>query len=262
MQHNEITLILIHGSLSTPESWRVQCEFFSSQQLQVIAYTVPVPTADPSAAEQPHFTVAHSATEVARLVSQYRHTDIYLLGHSRGGDIALLAATLCPKDLRGVILADPAPLQSLLPDTVAVQDLLTRRREVVDQAVRLIRTGRSEEGLTLFTDAMSISGKWDALPEHVKCLRRQARWSLASLNADSLSPVPAATVRALNFPVLLLTGEESPPIYGAMHDALRSLLANSQFSVIPEASHGMHLDNPPYFNDTVLRFIMGTRHTP
>jgi pimeloyl-ACP methyl ester carboxylesterase len=59
----------------------------------------------------------------------------------------------------------------------------------------------------------------------------------------------------LDIPVLLLTGEQSPPMFGVMTDELRMLLPDPVRAQIPRAGHAMQVGNPPAYNEIVERFF-------
>jgi pimeloyl-ACP methyl ester carboxylesterase len=63
------------------------------------------------------------------------------------------------------------------------------------------------------------------------------------------------------FPILMLTGETSPGRYGQMFRAMWDCLPGSvgEPTVIANAAHGMHRDNPQAFNAAVLGFLSGRR---
>jgi pimeloyl-ACP methyl ester carboxylesterase len=90
-------------------------------------------------------------------------------------------------------------------------------------------------------------------------LRRQAvrdnAWSIKSSLTDGQTSFTCADASAIKVPVLLVTGERSPRIYGVMHDALASCLKGHKKVVVPNASHAMNLANPQVFNAAVLEFV-------
>ena len=56
-------------------------------------------------------------------------------------------------------------------------------------------------------------------------------------------------------PVLVLTGERSPKLYGFYYDEMRKCRDVSATVVIPNATHAIHLDNPKYFLSVVVEFL-------
>ena len=57
-------------------------------------------------------------------------------------------------------------------------------------------------------------------------------------------------------PLLLVTGERSPPRYALMLSELRRLNANvADLVTIPDAAHAMNRENPGAFNAAVMNFL-------
>ncbi len=67
-------------------------------------------------------------------------------------------------------------------------------------------------------------------------------------------------VRGIRAPVLLVTGELSPPMAFRLTDRLEELLPFVERVEIPEASHLMHEENAPAVNEAILGFL--GRHRP
>jgi pimeloyl-ACP methyl ester carboxylesterase len=114
-----------------------------------------------------------------------------------------------------------------------------------------------EEALRLFL--ISVLGKefHERLPE--ESLER-TRENFSTLRAFILNDVEFPKlvdddVRGIRVPALLLTGEHSPPSLLRMTDRLEELLPNVERVEIPDASHGMHEDNPPATNEAILGFL-------
>lgn len=88
--------------------------------------------------------------------------------------------------------------------------------------------------------------------------RQQMRESADTLQAEFRAGFPRLTepdLRAVRVPALLLTGEHSPTIEGALSDWLAKLLPDVEQVVVPGASHLMHEDNAAFVNDAVLGFV-------
>ena len=62
-------------------------------------------------------------------------------------------------------------------------------------------------------------------------------------------------LRTVRAPALLLTGEHSPTIEGALSEWLDELLPEAEQVVVPGASHLMHEDNPAFVNDAIAGFV-------
>ena len=134
-------------------------------------------------------------------------------------------------------------------------DAMEQRKAVVKKAVDLMQQGELDKGLEMFTDSMSTPGAWKKLSRAVRQIRRDNAWSLKNLINDARLPFTSKDAKNIDIPILLVTGENSPQIYGLMHAALENCLKNYQKAIVPNASHGMYKDNPQKFNASVMAFL-------
>jgi len=250
-----IPVVLIHGSLSDYRSWSLQMESFS-KSFRTIALSLRHCYPEPWDGEGDNFTVRQHVDDTAAFVKNIQAGPVHLVGHSRGGSVALILAAEHPELFRTAVLVDPAPLEEMFPGSPEVAAELEKRKTFVIEAVDFIKQGDMDKGLEIFTDAVSINGTWKKLPEAVKQIRRENAWSLKSLVTDAQEPFNYKHVKKMDMPVLLVTGEKSPSIYRMMHAALEKSLKNFRKTMIPKASHGMHTDNPKAFNTAVLDFLI------
>jgi pimeloyl-ACP methyl ester carboxylesterase len=91
----------------------------------------------------------------------------------------------------------------------------------------------------------------------VKQSLRDNAWTVKNLLVDLDEPLDCAQVRRIPVPVLLVTGEKSPAIYGEMLKGLRECLRRFENATVPGASHGMARTHAAAFNAVVLRFMAG-----
>ena len=65
----------------------------------------------------------------------------------------------------------------------------------------------------------------------------------------------SAVVGAVDVPVLLIEGSESPPIVAAIHEALAARLPRAERTMIGGAGHMAPLTHPKQVGSEVLRFL-------
>jgi pimeloyl-ACP methyl ester carboxylesterase len=174
----------------------------------------------------------------------------------------LILAKEHPQLVKSIVLADPAPLEGILPKTPKVSAEAKKRRAFVTAAVEQLRKGDLDRGLEIFIDAVSVPGNWKKLPESAKQIRRDNAWSLKSLITDAQEPFTRADAKKIVAPVLLVTGDKSPNLYGMMHAALQPCLKRQRKATIRNASHGMNRENPEVFNVVVLEFLAKYKAQP
>jgi pimeloyl-ACP methyl ester carboxylesterase len=251
---NGIPLVLVHGSLSDYRSWGTQVEFFSIKY-RTLALSLRHCYPEPWNGEGGEFSIQQHADDLSVFIKNLNAGPVHLIGHSRGGAVVLKMLTTHPKLFRTAVLADPAPFNKFLLINSEVIEEIEKRNEIVRKALEFINVGDLDKGLEVFTDSVSVPGTWVELPEAGKQIRRDNAWSLKSLIMDAQETLNCEDVKRIDNPILLITGEKSPGIYGMMHDKLETCLTNYQKITIRNASHGMHKDNPESFNAYILDFL-------
>lgn len=248
------TVVLVHGSLNDCRAWASQMEPFGARH-RTIAVSLRHFYPEPWNGKSEDFSVRQHADDLSSFIRNLKTGPAHVVAHSRGGDVALLLARDCPELVQSMVLADPAPFDEILPDTPEVKAEAEKRRVFVTAALERLQQDDLEGGLEIFFDAVGAPGNWKKLPETAKQIRRDNAWSLISLVADAQEPYSCADARKTKIPILLVTGDKSPPLYGMMHAALQPCLERSRMVTIPNASHGMNRENADAFNAAVLEFL-------
>jgi pimeloyl-ACP methyl ester carboxylesterase len=247
-------VVLIHGSLNDYRAWAFQMEPLSTHY-RTIAVCLRHFYPEPWNGEDNDFSVHQHSEDLASFIKSIKAGPVHLVAHSRGGDVALILTKEHPQLVQSMVLADPAPFDGMLLETPEVRAEAEKRKVFVTAALERLQQGDVDSGLEIFIDAISVPGNWKKIPEAAKQIRRDNAWSLKSLVADAKEPYSCADAKKLKMPVLLLTADRSPSLYGMMHAALQPCLEHSRMITIPNASHGMNRENPEVFNTVVLEFL-------
>ena len=144
--------MLVHGSLSDSRYWKSQMGPLGRSR-RVLAVCLrrywPGPGTAKAAA-----SVAQHAEDVLEFIDQVAGGRADLVGHSRGGRVALEVALRRPDALRSLTLADPGlPLPG-------EDDLRGSFRQ---EALTLIRQGDVDTGLALFVDTVTGPNTWQRM---------------------------------------------------------------------------------------------------
>lgn len=253
-----VPLVLVHGSLADYRFWAPQMESFSAH------YRTFSPSLRHSYPERwngsgDDFSIRQHAEDLASFIKWLNVGAVHLVGYSRGGDVALRLAKTHQELLRSVVLADPVPFDSLVPSTPVAAAAVERRKDQITRTLERFQQGDIDGGLEIFLDMNNVPGYWKNAAASAKQVFRDNPWSIKNLVVDAQEPFTCADVGRINVPVLLVTGEKSPPIFGVMLDALQSCLPRQVGRVtIPNAPHGMPRTHSQAFNAAVLGFL--TRH--
>lgn len=247
-------LVLVHGSMGDYRTWAAQVPELS-RHYRVFNLSLPRYYPEKWNGTGDRFGIFEHARAVADFTRALNLGKVNLVGHSRGGAVALKVATLYPETIQTLILADASGMENLLPETPESQRLLEQSRDLRKNLIEAISRGEPEKGAEAFTDALGVPGTWQRrTPEQ----RAAFMDNLGTAIGDN-GPRPTTRCEDIakwNFPVLLIHGARSPQRYPAMGSAAR--LCNPNISaaiIIPEAAHSMNRENPQAFNQAVLEFL-------
>lgn len=250
-------VVLVHGSFNDYRSWSLQVPALARTHRVLVpslrhAYPEPWNGRDGGA------DVLSHARDLVAWVSRLRVGPVHLVGHSRGGAVALHAVLAEPRCARSLVLADPRGLEPLLPDTPESVAMAGELRANFAALRRSLAEGDPDRAAREFIDALSGAGAWDRRsPE----LKRAFFDNLATANDSGASPpISCRELARLDCDVLLVTGASSPPRYRAMFAAVRRCRPGIPEPVtVPDAAHAMHRDNSTHFNAALSRFLAGGR---
>jgi pimeloyl-ACP methyl ester carboxylesterase len=196
-------------------------------------------------------TEGHSVEDESRdvvAVIQAIGEPVFLLGHSYGAHVSLLAAADVASRVRKLVLYEPVDPRRFGPDT------LDRRLEP------FARAGDWDGfALTFFRDLLSV-------PAHeVEAVRASALWppiladapaTLGDLRALSRYDLRRDRFRALPFPVVLQIGTESPrDLYAT--DALAAVVPDVTIQALPGQAHEGMTTAPELYARKVTEVLLG-----
>ena len=259
-------LVLIHGSLCDYRYWRWQIPAFSARY-RVIAPSLPGCWPEPvgsahdlmdtaavrlAAMDDDRYSMeGHIQAVVELCQTTGGNQRVYLLGHSRGAQVALETALALPESVAGLILADPGFSFDDEPPTPAIHTPIAQK----------LGHAPLDEVLGEFVDTVNGPDTWRRTVPWFKKMVRANAWTLLPQLKDMHRSVDTARLKHdLDCPVMLVSGEHSPPRYGSRVDRLLQTLPGSQHVVVPGAAHGMNLANARYFNDVVMNFLSACQH--
>jgi pimeloyl-ACP methyl ester carboxylesterase len=246
-------LVLVHGSLGDFRVWAAQVPAFA-EQYRVLAISLRHYFPEPWNGQGGSFSIAQHAADVCAFIEALQLGKVHLLGHSRGGTVALVAAARKPSAIRSLILADASGAPSLLPDT-AEGRATAREREVLFETLRRnLESGDKERAAREFADMLGGPGAWERRTPEQKQI---ALDNMATAFDPQDDPgLRVDDISGFNFPICLVCGERSPKRFHDMAEALRQCNGGiPEPQIIPNAAHAMHRENPAAFNRVVLDFL-------
>jgi 3-oxoadipate enol-lactonase len=239
------TVVFIHGWAHNISVWDDQVPAFKTRY-QVVRYDSrgfgrSTGFADESAEPQ-DLLVLLEALHVNRA---------YIVGHSRGGSVALRFASAYPNRVAGLVLYGAFPQG--FPAPAEVGQFFGSLSSIAKQ------NGLDSVGkLVLASPIGWVPPGRNDIAEHYRRL-----WS-AYNGKDLLDPHPEsgrvptvsiAQLSNLRVPTLVIIGDHEAPFIAAAADTLARHIPGAKKVVIPNAGHGAHFAQPASFNSAIMDFI-------
>lgn len=185
------------------------------------------------------------AADVVKLIDALGLATPVLLGHSMGGMTAAVVASQNPKQLRGLILADPTFLTPQRQREVHESD-------VADQHQQILSRPR-EDYLT------EIRGRHNRRSREIIELFAQARFQTSIRAFEILTPPNpdyVQLIKTLDVTSLLVIGDVGAVVSSEMATELARLNQCLEIVQIAEAGHAVPYDQPEHFSSVVQTFLI------
>ena len=260
-------VLLVHGSVSDYRTWQEQLEFFGAR-FRTIAYSRRFHWPNEPIPSGADYAMDRQVADLAAVIEMLDVAPARLVGHSYGAYLCLLLAMRRPDLVRALVLAEPPVVPLFISDPPRPAELIsllaTQPRTALAvmnfgarglaPATKAFRNGREEEGLRIFGTAVLGAKRFAALSD---ARLGQVRDNLipAEFLGSGFASLNDAEVRRVDKPVLLMTGARSPALFHHLCSRLGELLPDRRHIDIPEASHIVHEDNAPAFDQAVMTFL-------
>ncbi|HRL20750.1 alpha/beta fold hydrolase [Alcaligenes sp. SDU_A2] len=237
------SVLLIHGSLCDWRYWRWQLPALSSTH-RVLAPSLR--SYWPGTPDGAHFNPEQHALDLDELLARLSpRQKVHVLGHSRGGHVALLLAQRAPERIASLTLADPG-----FPTPGAYSSA-----PLFDQVAQRLNSGDTDQAMALFVDTVNGSGTWKQMTRWFRDMVRDNAHTLLEQQAEPGTTPALEWLKKMDAPLVFVTGQDSPPRYRHCMDLIRSHRPEDRLVTIPHAAHGMNLANPKAFNQALLDII-------
>ncbi|MBI3850867.1 MAG: alpha/beta hydrolase [Verrucomicrobia bacterium] len=251
-------VVFVHGALGDYRTWNAQLKTFARHH-RAIAYSRRYHHPAHCADDVTDYTADRHASDLAALICRLKLQPAHVIGHSYGGAVAAWLAARHPELVRTLVLAEPTLFSLLTPkpeNRPLVQELIS----LTEQVLARWQIEGAEAALRHFINAVIAPWTFDELAAPVRAVMMDNINTLKPmlLGTSSTTAFKSEHARKIKAPTLLLEGELSTAVFRQTIRELQADLPSSELITLPDVSHGLHLENPRQFNQTVLEFL--SRH--
>jgi pimeloyl-ACP methyl ester carboxylesterase len=200
--------------------------------------------------------------EVALLAPVFERArdPFFLVAHSYGAAVALIAALEYPERVMGLALYEPTLFSVIEADSPPPNDVDGFRRAFAETAAAL-DSGDAAGAGRCFVDYWSGAGTWESMPEP---RQDQVASSIANIrdwgHACLAEPTPITAFSWLGAPVLLMTGKDSPASSLGVSRRLAGALPRVEAVEFQGMGHMGPVTHPEAVNQVIACFL--ARHRP
>ena len=247
-------LILVHGALSDYRTWLPLMPELSETN-RTIAISLRHYYPEKWQGKDNDLTMQQHADDLAEFIKALKLGPVNLLGHARGAVVSMIVASKYPELVSKLVLAEPAPLKTMLSRNPRAEKQLAEREAKMKEAIKHYQQGNPEDGLKLLVEYIAGPGSWDATSETRRGTLRDNSWTQLSSVSDLETPFRCDNAGNISSPVLLIGGDRSEDIFGQMNSAVKSCMKKANTAMIGDSGHFMYSNNPSAFIFEVQEFI-------
>jgi pimeloyl-ACP methyl ester carboxylesterase len=262
-------LFFVHGGVSDLRTWSNQVDAYSDR-FRVIVYSRRYSRPNTPILEDADDPIEVHVNDLLALMGKLAHGPAHVVGHSWGALVALLAARSAPEKFSSMTLIEP-PVVSLFvsipPKPLQMLSLLLKAPRLaiaiaklgggaLGPAEKAFRRGQDKRAIELFGNGVLGAQYFKALSEK----RYRQVWEnrgpdRAQALHHSFPSLIGESFLDVSMPVLLVSGADSPAVFGLLNEALNQRLADTRICTIENASHIVHENAPEAFNAALARFL-------
>lgn len=247
-------VVLVHGSLVDRHNWDAIVPALS-QSLQVLTYDRRG-HGESIGPLRPN-PVRDDAHDLAGLLESLDFLPAHVVAHSYGGAVAFRLALERPELVRSIAVHEPTFVALLRADPASAPEA-DRLIQGVEALRARASAGDPEAAARGIVQAFSTQeGAWDRLPPEARAKFRAnvGRWWEEFEDPEAWAPDFSAFPELL-LPVLLSSGDLSPPFLGRITKALAQRLRNVVVCTLPDVGHVPQVTRPHQYVGLLMNFLL------
>lgn len=246
--------VLVHGSLMDHHNWDAVVGPLA-EALQILVYDRRG-YGSSSGPPRTH-AVREDASDLAGLLTATELYPAHLVTHSYAGAVAVRLASERPELVRSIVMHEP-PMFGLLEDDPASAPEAHRLAAAISRLREVIGNGELERAAREIVEQFAVQpGAWDRLRPEVRrsAERHVGLWAEEFADPEAVHPDRDA-LRNLVIPILVTSGDESPPVLNRIARALVTQLRNGTYRQIPGVGHVPQVTSPHQYVGVLGSFLL------
>jgi pimeloyl-ACP methyl ester carboxylesterase len=253
-------LVFIHGVMGDWRSWDAQWQAFTAH-FTCLRYSRRYNYPNVNRMPSPHHGAFHDAQDLLQLLDHVGWSQAILVGSSYGSFAALALSAQAPQRCIALALSEPPMMkyaqfsaagrlaaQAFYDNTIAPANAAFLRDE--DELAANIMTG----GINGAASAPLSAAAQERRLQNILAMK------MLALSSDEFPLIEPALLAALQMPILLLAGRNTPAIHAEIFRNVCAAMPQAQTQWIEGSGHGTSRDQPEAFNRIVLNFLQ--HHVP
>jgi esterase len=251
-------LLILHGLYGSSDNW------ISISKTLADHFTIYLPDLR-NHGQSPHDPIHNykcMAEDLYELVKREGLIEFFLAGHSMGGKVAILFASMWPEMIEGLMIADISPFKYESGHYESPAQHKTILETILSFDLSSLAT-RKEAELILSQKIDSEKIRGFILKNIERSSTGSFRWRLnAKALYDNLGAIMDGIARPGNnsigisgFPVIFLKGSKSDYIPESDFKDIKLLFPGAEIRIVENAGHWLHVDRPDAVIDCLLEFL-------
>lgn len=245
-------LVFLHGFTGTHRTW-IAYEDNLSDHFRILMVDLLGHGQTDAPAEWKRYDITKVASDIIAILNQLNIKKAHLAGYSMGGRVAITIAILYPERVASLLL------ESSTPGIIKDEERKERRQHDVILAKQLLQNGLEAfidywEHLPLFTGLrkLNLSQQQAIRKERLSHNPIGLANSLIGMGTGAM-PSWWEKLPLLSMPVQLITGENDAK-FVQIANQMTNYNPKFQHTIIPNAGHTVHLEQPEAFLNVLKRF--------
>lgn len=246
-------VVCLHSNASSSSQWRGLMDRLSAQHLVLAPDSLGAGNSPPWPAGR--VVTLDDEVEFLEPVFAAAGEPFFLVGHSYGASVALIAALRRPERVRALAVYEPT-LFGLLEEEAPGQEAANGIRSAAADAALAIEANDHAAAAERFIDYWMGQGAWARIPQ-----ARRAPIEASMVNIEGWAtalfsePTRLQAFRALQLPVLYMVGTQSPASSRGVARLLTGALANVTVREFPGLGHMGPVTHAEEVNGAVAEFF-------